>query len=212
MTSSEDFTQRNEKRRKTRGVRWISRIALGLLMLLTTLAVTGLVYQAVATRNDRQEFPPPGQLVAVDGYQLHINCIGEGNPTVILDAAGGNASPSWGLVQPEIAQSTRVCAYDRAGMGWSERGPRPRDMNQHVAELRLAGGRRDRRAVCAGRSLIWRSNRPGLCQGVSRRGSRHGAHRSRNTGRRSALSTGETSRTRLRNARLLWLAGSRHLA
>jgi putative copper export protein len=59
MTSSEDFTQRNEERRKTAVVRWIRRIALGLLMLLTTLAVTGLVYQAVATRNDRQEFPPP---------------------------------------------------------------------------------------------------------------------------------------------------------
>jgi pimeloyl-ACP methyl ester carboxylesterase len=54
---------------------------------------------------------------------------------VILDAAGGDASPSWGVVQPKIAQSTRVCAYDRAGMGWSERGPRPRDMNQQVAEL-----------------------------------------------------------------------------
>jgi hypothetical protein len=76
-----------------------------------------VAYQAITTRNDREEFPPPGQLVAVDGYELHINCIGEGSPTVILDAAGGSASPSWGLVQPEIAQSTRVCAYDRAGMG-----------------------------------------------------------------------------------------------
>ena len=87
-------------------------------MLLTTLAVTGLVYQAVATER-QAEIPAPGQLVAVDGYQLHINCTGEGSPTVILDASGGNASPSWGLVQPAIAQSTRVCAYDRAGMGWN---------------------------------------------------------------------------------------------
>ena len=153
MTSSGDATQRNE-RRETGVVHWIRRIALGLLMLLTTLAVTGLVYQAVATRNDRQEFPPPGQLVTVDGYQLHINCTGEGSPTVILDAAGGNASPSWGLVQPEIAQSTRVCAYDRAGMGWSERGLRPRDMNQHVAELRalLAGAGIDAPYVFVGQS------------------------------------------------------------
>ena len=59
MTSSGDFTEPNEERRKTGGVRWIRRIALGLLVLVTTLAVTGLVYQAVATRNDRQEFPPP---------------------------------------------------------------------------------------------------------------------------------------------------------
>ena len=52
-----------------------------------------------------------------------------------LDAAGDNSSASWALVQPEIAQSTRVCAYDRAGMGWSEQGPAPRDLQQHVREL-----------------------------------------------------------------------------
>ena len=52
MTSSEDFTQRNEERRKTGVVRRIRRIALGLLMLLTTLAVTGLVYQAIAGSSD----------------------------------------------------------------------------------------------------------------------------------------------------------------
>jgi pimeloyl-ACP methyl ester carboxylesterase len=93
-------------------------------------------------------------LVAVDGYQLHIHCTGEGSPTVILDAMGGNASPSWGLVQPDIAQSTRICAYDRAGMGWSERGPRPRDMNQHVAELRalLTGAGIDAPYVLVGHS------------------------------------------------------------
>ena len=154
MTSSEDFTQPNEQRRETGIVRWIRRIAFGLLMLLTTLAVTGLVYQAVATGNDRQKFPPPGQLGAIDGYRLHIHCTGEGSPTVILDAAGGDSSPSWGLVQPEIAQSTRVCAYDRAGMGWSERGPGPRDMNQHVAELRalLAAAAIDAPYVLVGHS------------------------------------------------------------
>jgi pimeloyl-ACP methyl ester carboxylesterase len=154
MTSSEDITHVNEKRRWMGVIRWLTRIALGLLMLLITLAVTGLIYQAVATQNDRQEFPPAGQLVAVDGYQLHISCTGEGSPTVILDAAGGNASPSWGVVQPEIAQSTRVCAYDRAGMGWSERGPRPRDMKQQVGELRalLAGAGIDAPYVLVGHS------------------------------------------------------------
>jgi pimeloyl-ACP methyl ester carboxylesterase len=136
MTSSEDTARPSEERRRTRILRWIRRIALGLLMLFVTLAVTGLVYQAVATQNDRQEFPPPGQLVAIDGYQLHSHCTGEGSPTVILDASGGNSSPSWGLVQPVIAQLSRVCAYDRAGMGWSEYGPRPRDMKQQVGELR----------------------------------------------------------------------------
>ena len=59
MTSSEDFTQRNEKQRKTGVVRWIRRIALGLLMLLATLAVTGLVYQAVATPERQAGIPAP---------------------------------------------------------------------------------------------------------------------------------------------------------
>jgi hypothetical protein len=108
---------------------------LAVLILLVGLAGTGLIFQAVATRNDQQKFLAPGELVDVGGYQLHINCIGDGSPTIILDALGSGSSASWGLVQPEIAQSTRVCAYDRAGAGWSERGPTPRDMNQHVREL-----------------------------------------------------------------------------
>jgi hypothetical protein len=75
--------------------------------------------QAAATRNDQQKFQAPGELVDVGGYQLHIHCIGNGSPTIILDALGNGSSASWGLVQPEIAQSTRVCAYDRVQAGAS---------------------------------------------------------------------------------------------
>ena len=155
MTSSGDFPERNEERRKTGGVRWIRRLALGLLVLLTTLAVTGLVVPGrwppgTTGRNSR----PPANWSLLTVSSCTSDCTGEGSPTVILDAAGGNSSPSWGLVQPEIAQSTRVCAYDRAGMGWSERGPAPRDMNQHVAELHalLAGAGIDAPYVLVGHS------------------------------------------------------------
>jgi pimeloyl-ACP methyl ester carboxylesterase len=74
-------------------------------------------------------------MVDVGGYKLHITCAGEGSPTVILDAVGGGSSTQWALVQPEIAATTRVCAYDRAGFGWSELGPEPRDAHQQVREL-----------------------------------------------------------------------------
>lgn len=122
--------------------------------MLVALAGIGLIFQAVAARNDHRKFPAPGELVDVGGYELHINCIGTGSPTIILDAMGGSSSASWGLVQPEIAQSTRVCAYDRAGAGWSERGATPRDMNQHVRELHalLAGARVDGPYVFVGHS------------------------------------------------------------
>jgi pimeloyl-ACP methyl ester carboxylesterase len=113
----------------------IWRILLALIASIVLLAGVGLAYQAIATRIDRHKFPPPGRRVDVGGYQLHVSCVGQGSPTVVLDAAGGNSSASWGLVQPELARSTQVCAYDRAGMGWSDRGPTPRDMKQQVREL-----------------------------------------------------------------------------
>jgi pimeloyl-ACP methyl ester carboxylesterase len=122
-------------RRINRIMRWSARAFLGLLALIGVLALTGAIEQAVATARDRQAYPPPGQLIDVGGYKLHIFCMGEGNPTVILDHVGAGNSAQWGLVQPEIAKTTRVCAYDRAGFGWSEPGPAPRDVRQNVQEL-----------------------------------------------------------------------------
>jgi pimeloyl-ACP methyl ester carboxylesterase len=66
---------------------------------------------------------------------LHINCLGEGGPTVILEAANLGMSAHWVRVQQLLAQTTRVCAYDRAGLGWSESGTEPRDAKQISSEL-----------------------------------------------------------------------------
>jgi pimeloyl-ACP methyl ester carboxylesterase len=74
-------------------------------------------------------------MVGVGGYSLHINCVGRGSLTVVLDGGTGEMSADWGLVQREVSHTTRVCAYDRAGMGWSERGPEPRDAKQITGEL-----------------------------------------------------------------------------
>ena len=73
--------------------------------------------------------------VDVGGYHLFINCIGTGSPTVIMEAGWNDVGDTWRLVQPEIAEVTRVCSYDRAGLGNSEPGPEPRTMPQVVAEL-----------------------------------------------------------------------------
>jgi pimeloyl-ACP methyl ester carboxylesterase len=76
--------------------------------------------------------------VDIGGHKLHIVCQGEqvaGRATVILDAGVGGWSSHWHAVQPQVAQFTRVCAYDRAGYGWSEAGPQPRDGQRIVAEL-----------------------------------------------------------------------------
>jgi pimeloyl-ACP methyl ester carboxylesterase len=108
---------------------------LGLVVALLTLAVAGAIYQAIATKLAERAYPPPGEMVGVGGYRLHINCVGQGSPTVVLDAGSGGFSAQWVRVQREVSGTTRVCAYDRAGMGWSEMGPEPRDAKQISSEL-----------------------------------------------------------------------------
>ena len=74
-------------------------------------------------------------MVDVGGYRLHINCTGSGSPTVVIESGWGDSSASWGWVQPEVAKTTRVCTYDRAGMGWSEASPEPRTAREYAKEL-----------------------------------------------------------------------------
>jgi len=111
---------------------------LGILSLsLVGLLLLGLSYQAIASAVDASHYPPPGKLVDIGGYRLHINCTGTGSPTVILDAGLGGTSLDWSKVQPAVAHFTRVCSYDRAGYGWSDTGPGPRTSQQIVKELHL---------------------------------------------------------------------------
>jgi hypothetical protein len=114
---------------------WVRRILLGLAVAPIALGVIGSIYQAIATEIDQRNYPPPGQLVDVGGYKLHLYCTGEGSPTVILDALFPGTDSNWVWVQPKIAKTTRVCAYDRAGHGWSDSGPEPRDAEQQAREL-----------------------------------------------------------------------------
>src|SRR5215207_7597931 len=114
---------------------WIRRGLVWMITGLLALAVIGAIYQAIATQIDQRTYPPPGEMVDVGTHSLHINCIGQGSPTVILESGLGTMSADWANVQPEVANTTRVCAYDRAGTGWSEPGPEPRDSQQIAREL-----------------------------------------------------------------------------
>jgi pimeloyl-ACP methyl ester carboxylesterase len=105
------------------------------LILVASLYATTIWAQSESTP---PPFPPPGKLLDVGGWRLHLNCTGEARaaqPTVILEAGLGDFSVEWSLVQPGVARFARVCSYDRAGDGWSELGPHPRTMHQIVYEL-----------------------------------------------------------------------------
>ena len=113
-----------------------ARVALRIVGAVLACVLFGSIWQACAASRGMRQIAPAGQLVDVGGHKLHLQCVGTGSPTVILEASGlGNAS-SWRKVQPQVAARTRVCAYDRAGMGHSEPGPLPRDGRQLAAELR----------------------------------------------------------------------------
>ena len=113
----------------------IARMVLVLLVLLVAGMLLSSGYQAFATGRDLEKYPAPGQLIDVGGYRLHIYCVGEGSPTVVMEAGMSGWSTDWLLVQPEVAEVTRACAYDRAGYGWSDEGPRPQDSQQVATAL-----------------------------------------------------------------------------
>jgi pimeloyl-ACP methyl ester carboxylesterase len=122
-------------RRKTKWWHWLTRGLIVIALILIALPVTGASYQAVASWADHRNYPAPGQLVDVGGYQLHIYCQGEGSPTVLLDEASIDTVSDWVWIQPEVARTTRVCAYDRAGLGWSDLSPSAPDAVQNTAAL-----------------------------------------------------------------------------
>ncbi len=78
---------------------------------------------------------PPGRLVDVGGYKLHLWCTGQGSPTVVLITGASGFSFDWSLVQPAVARTTRVCSCDRGGAAWSELGPHPRTKTQEAFNL-----------------------------------------------------------------------------
>ena len=110
---------------------WINVIVIFVLVLTAGTWVAG----AVAKQNLMKKYPAPCATVDAVGFKMHIHCTGEGSPTVILISGLDDFSITWSQVQPEIAKTTRVCSYDRAGLGWSEASPSPRTSENMVKEL-----------------------------------------------------------------------------
>jgi pimeloyl-ACP methyl ester carboxylesterase len=119
---------------------WPRLIAFGLLVFVLVLAVAGFLYENISEARDRRFNPMPGQRVNVGNDRsvyMHIYCTGEGAPAVILDSGLGDSFISWRKVQPEIARFTRVCSYDRAGIGYSTPSPKARTSQAIAEELEL---------------------------------------------------------------------------
>ncbi len=130
--------RRLRKLQPTRYGKWrriTERVLLLLVILVCGFLSVSTIYNAAALRYYRAIYPAPGKIYRVNGHDMHLYCTGEGSPTLILEAGGGNDSLTWTKVQPELSKITRVCSYDRAGFGWSTPQPPPRDANTIADEL-----------------------------------------------------------------------------
>jgi pimeloyl-ACP methyl ester carboxylesterase len=116
---------------------WLRIIVRGLLTLLLLFLGAGFLYENISEARDRRFHPMTGQLVDVGGYKMHISCMGQETPPVILDSGLGDSYVSWSKVQPQIAKFSRVCSYDRAGLGFSDSSPRPRTSKRMAEELHM---------------------------------------------------------------------------
>lgn len=119
----------------SRFLKWTKKMSTGLLFF--TLATVALIWIAGSIARNRlaAQYPAPGKLVDVGGYRMHIHCMGEGSPTVVMESGLNDFSLQWSSVQAEIGQFARVCVYDRSGFGWSETSPHPRTVETMVSEL-----------------------------------------------------------------------------
>ncbi len=113
----------------------LERTVLSVVVLLVAVVAGSSAFNAIALHRFWAVNPPPGAFYSVNDHRMHINCTGSGSPTIVLEAGLGNDALVWGGVQPELSRTTRVCSYDRAGFGWSDALPPPRDADHIAAEL-----------------------------------------------------------------------------
>lgn len=106
-------------------------------VLLVAGIVAGVSYQQLGLIGDARDHPAPGRMIDIGTHRLHLLCAGpEGQgPTVLLEAGATFISTGWHWVMDDLSQDTRVCTYDRSGMGWSDEGVHPYDGHQMSDEL-----------------------------------------------------------------------------
>jgi pimeloyl-ACP methyl ester carboxylesterase len=102
---------------------------------LVLCGAAGAGYNVVCLWYLQSRYPVPGKFYQVNGSPMHLYCTGAGSPTVVVESGLGGEWLAWQKVQPELAKTTRVCTYDRAGVGWSELQPGPRDAKNIAAQL-----------------------------------------------------------------------------
>ncbi len=113
----------------------VRRAVLGVVLIAIVAVLAGAISNYATGSRLRAIHPAPGMFLEVNGVPMHLYCTGQGSPTVVLESGLGEGWLYWQKVQPEVAKTTRVCSYDRAGIGWSDPQSGPRDAKAIASQL-----------------------------------------------------------------------------
>jgi pimeloyl-ACP methyl ester carboxylesterase len=115
------------------------------MLVVGVVGILGVLWinNRIALRRELSRYPAPGERVPVGDTVLHMDCRGDGEPAVIIDAANAEFGLVWRPIQQALAETTTVCTYDRAGYGWSDPSDAPRHAAQVVDELHALLAARD---------------------------------------------------------------------
>ncbi len=103
--------------------RWILTPVVAVL----AIAPVAATYENITVLHDQHTYAAPGTSYDVGGHRLYLDCRGHGSPTVVLENGLGEVTASWARIVARVGASTRICAYDRAGQGWSGDAADPQD-------------------------------------------------------------------------------------
>jgi pimeloyl-ACP methyl ester carboxylesterase len=112
-----------------------SRWVLYPVIALVAVAAVGGTVETITLARDHGRYPMTGAPYDVGGHRLHLTCTGSGSPTVVLENGLNEISPLWSGITAQVSRTTRVCAYDRAGQGWSDDIAHPQDGREVAADL-----------------------------------------------------------------------------
>ena len=134
LSDSLPVTKSSRRSTRVKARRMLVSVLAGLLAIFF-LCFAGFIYNTVAATRVARTHPVPGTFYKVDGRRMHMNCTGVGTPTIILESGIGDDWLIWQAVQPELSKVTRICSYDRFGLGWSSPDFGPRDAVTIAAQL-----------------------------------------------------------------------------
>jgi hypothetical protein len=126
---------------KNKKKRTWSKILLIFIGCVVLLIGSGFVYEYVVTQQAKTKYAPPGKLVDVGGFRLHVERMGSGAPVILLEAGSMESSLIWRDIPEKLAEFATVVRYDRAGYAWSDPAPTERSGDNIVQELHSALGK-----------------------------------------------------------------------